>query len=78
MSHGLRVTIVTRHTQDTSYCTIIKGTKALESLLAWRENKLELTNIFMKLVFIAVISYFRVHRRAEKISSNFFWQEVII
>ena len=78
MSHGLRVTIVTQHTQDKSYCTIIKGTKALESLLALRESKLELPNIFMKLVFIAVISSFRVHRRSEKTSSNFFWQEVII
>lgn len=66
MSHGLRVTIVTQHTQYKSCCTVIEGTKALESLLALRENKLELTNVFMKLVFIAVFSYFSAHGKAEK------------
>lgn len=77
MSHGLRVTIVIQHTQYKSCFTIIKGKKALESLLALKENKLELTNVFMKLVFIPGFSYFRIHGKTEKNSLNFCWQGVI-
>lgn len=56
MNHGLRVAIVTQHTQYKSCCTVINLKNALESLLFLRENKLELTNVFKKLVFIAVLS----------------------
>lgn len=58
MSHGLRVTTVTEHTQYKPSCTIIKGTKALESLLALRGKQIRINKcIYEACLYCSVFSF---------------------